>query len=137
MADREEDLVQIDTTGTVHPVGRIAQRELRKRPGDFAVLHSPAQVMVLRRAGEHATWLAGEIARPGAIWDMIGTLGQGGWTGELVVVDSEYQERGIFFEGGSVIGANSTARRERLGEVLYHYGALTEEQIEMVVSATT
>jgi hypothetical protein len=41
----------------------------------------------------------------------------------------------IFFEGGNVVGATSTAPRERLGEILWRFGAITREQLEEVLRA--
>ena len=81
-------------------------------------------------------WLAGQITKPGALWDLIGLVGQGNWDGELVVVDEEHQ-RSIFFERGTVVGAQSSADRERIGEVLYRYGALNEAQIDIVAAAVS
>jgi len=152
MKDRADQLVRIDPTGAAHPVGRMASRELRQRQGAFRLMSSPPYVVVLRRAddgasasasapgagpkGRHAFWLAGEIARPGALWDLVGTIGQGNWTGELVVQDPD-SRREIFFERGNVIGANSNAERERLGQVLYRYGVLSDEQVQAVAAAVT
>ncbi len=138
MGDRLDELVRIDATGSVHPVGRTASREMRRRAGDAEMVPSPGHALVLRSGPRDATWLAGEIGRAGVIWDLIGMLGQGStWTGELVVTDGEGRERSIFFESGNVIGANSTADRERLGGILYHYGCLSEDQISMVLGAVT
>lgn len=81
-------------------------------------------------------WLSGEISKPGALWDLIGMVGQGNWSGQLVVQDTD-SKRSIFFERGAVIGAYSNAERERLGEVLYQYGALTREQVQVVADAVT
>ena len=138
MGDRLEDLVRIDATGAAHPVGRIASREMRKRAGDSELIASPGHTVVLRSGQHKTTWLTGEIARTGVIWDLVGMLGQGTtWTGELMVIDGEGRERSIFFESGNVIGANSSADRERLGGILYHYGCLSEDQISMVLGAVT
>lgn len=108
------------------------------------MLCSPPDVVVLRKArdgSKHATappglWVAGELAKPGGLWDLVAMLAQGNWDGELVVDDGD-SRREIFFERGAVIGANSTAERERLGEVLYRYGALTSEQIERVAASVS
>jgi hypothetical protein len=136
-AEGQDRLVRIDATGTAHPVGRAASRELRRRQAEMVLLPAPSHVAAMRHGQVSVPWMIGEIARPGALWDLIGMIGQGSWTGELVVTDADGSERSIFFEGGSVIGANSTADRERLGEVLYHYGVLTEDQIAMVLDACT
>lgn len=144
MNGRPEELVRIDPTGAAHPVGRVASKEMRQRQGAFRLLCSPPDVIVLRKAREGSPdegtrpglWVSGELAKPGALWDLVAMLAQGNWDGELVVDDGE-SRREVFFERGSVIGANSNAERERLGEVLYRYGALTTEQIERVAGAVS
>ncbi len=132
--------MRIDTTGTAHPVGRTASREMRQRKGSLRLLPSPPQTLVMR-VTEPATdgdlfWLSGEISKPGVIWDLIGVAGQGKWDGELVVHDPSCR-RSLFFERGALVGASSGAERERLGEVLYQYGALSERQVTAVASAVT
>lgn len=145
MRERGDELVRVDPTGAAHPVGKHASREMRQRQGPFRLLCAPAHVVVLRRADEQDRlpsseaapfWVAGEITKPGALWDLVAMLGQSNWEGELVVEDGEGR-REIFFERGSVIGANSSADRERVGEVLYRYGALSAEQVKRVASAVT
>ena len=44
--------------------------------------------------------------------------------------------RSIFFEQGNVVGAVTNVEDERLGSVLYRFGAITEEQYAQVVAAT-
>ena len=144
MADRREQLVRVDVTGTAHPVGRLASREMRGRQGSFRLLPSPQHVVLMRLAGRDGQetdptvpfWIAGEICRPGALWDLVGMMGQGNWTGELVVVDAG-TTRSVFFERSHVVGAHSTADRERLGEILYRYGALSRNQVSAVADAVT
>lgn len=136
MGDRDKALVRVDATGAAHPVGRDASRDMRQRQGDMELLPAPAHALVMRRPEAEGTfWLSGEVQRPGILWDLIGMAGQGNWTGELVVVDVE--RRSIFFERGALVAASSSAERERLGEILYHFGVLTEDQIGVVASAVT
>jgi hypothetical protein len=143
-----EDL-RIDGTGTVHPVGRRAGQHLRARAGDWRLLAGPPEVVLALRAGEatRALRLAGEVRSHGALCDVLATVAQGGWGGELVVFeDNEAAEgagqrgqdvvvRSIFFDGGNVIGAASNAPGERLGEILWRFGAITREQLDQVVRA--
>jgi hypothetical protein len=53
-----------------------------------------------------------------------------------VVIETD-STRSVFFDRGSVVAAQSTAERERLGEVLYQYGALDAAQIALVAQAAT
>jgi hypothetical protein len=134
MGDRDA-LVRVDQTGTLHPVGRTASQELRARIGDFRLLASPNNVLLLR-TGDSSLKLAGEIRTPGALYDIVGLVAQTQWRGELVVY-AEDGIRTIFFDRGSVIGAITNVPEERLGELLYRFGVLTREQLDELVTAST
>jgi hypothetical protein len=140
MDERQDELVRIDATGTAHPVGRAASKEMRRRQGGLRLLPSPPHTLVMREATdqgqEREFWMSGEITKPGVLWDLIGVAGQGNWSGQLVVIDEDSQ-RSIYLDHGAVIGAHSNFDRERIGEVLYHYGVLTEDQVKVVADAVT
>ncbi len=105
---------------------------------------APAHVVLMRRADEHGraiptdgtVRLAGEIATASVLCDVFAMIGQSRWSGELATFDGP-ATRSVFFENGVVIGAQSTTEGERLGEVLYRYGALTQEQIAKVMKTVT
>lgn len=134
MGDRDA-LVRVDQTGTLHPVGRTASQELRARSGDFRLLQSPTNVLLLR-AGDSTLKLAGEIRKHGFLYDVVGLIAQSLWRGELVVYE-DAGIRSIFFERGSVIGAITNVAEERLGEILYRFGVLTREQVEQLVTSSS
>ncbi|MEQ9321808.1 MAG: DUF4388 domain-containing protein [Polyangiaceae bacterium] len=142
MADSQNALVRIDSTGAAHPVGREASKQMRQRQGGMQLLPSPSDCLVMRAVDQTdvddpaAFWMSGQVQKPGVIWDLLGMAGNGNWAGEFVVVTNSIK-RSVFFERGSVIGANSNADRERLGEVLYEYGVLTKEQIDLIAEAVT
>lgn len=145
MDDPRSELVRIDATGTAHPVGRTASQRMRVREGAFRLMPAPAHLVVMRYVGEDGRRddcdgpvfrLAGEITAPGSLCDIVTLIGHAGWAGELVVLDGS-ASRSIFFEGGSVIAASSTAAGERIGEVLYKYGALTASQVGETIAAST
>ncbi|AKT40829.1 DUF4388 domain-containing protein [Chondromyces crocatus] len=145
MSAERQDLVRIDATGTAHPVGKAASRWLRARGGAFRLLPSPEHVVFMRFVGEDGrrdeedgpvVRLAGEITKPGALCDIISLVGHAGWDGELVVVDGSVG-RSLFFDAGTVIGARSAVESDRIGEVLYRYGALSREQIDATLAATS
>jgi hypothetical protein len=106
---------------------------------------APSHLIVMRYVGEDGKRdaedgpvfrLAGEITAPGALCDIVALIGHAGWKGELVAFDGQ-NARSIFFDHANVIGATSSVEGERLGEVLYRYGALTEEQVEATSKAVT
>jgi hypothetical protein len=146
MEDDRLELVRVDATGAAHPVGKTASQRMRARQGTFRVMPAPAHLIVMRRTGEDGQRddeadgpvfrVAGEITTPGGVCDILTLVGQAGWKGELVLLDGTHK-RSIFFDRNYVVSATSTVEAERLGEVLYRYGALTKEQIAEAVGAMT
>ncbi len=141
MKDVRGELVRIDAKGDVHPVGLVANQRLRARTGTYRMLPAPGHVVLMRYAGEDGqrdqregdvVRLAGEINAPGTMVDVLAMLAQTGWRGELVVLDGE-NSRSMFFEQGFVVGALTSVDEERLGRVLYRYGAITEAQLETLL----
>jgi hypothetical protein len=134
--DRRQDL-RIDATGTMHPLGVAASQALRARSGEWSLLPSPPEVVLATRAGRagesaRSLRLAGEVRTPGALCDVVAMIHQGGWSGELVILEDELA-RSIFFETGHVVGATTNAPRESLGEILWRFGAITRDQLDEVV----
>ena len=143
MSEERTDLVRVDPTGTAHPVGRVASQMMRLRQGTFRVMPGPTHLLFMRHVGEDGKRddldgavcrLAGEVTSPGAICDVVSLIGQAAWRGELIVMSGGSQ-RSVFFDNGQVISAFSNVEGERLGEVLYRYGALTREQVEVAAKS--
>jgi hypothetical protein len=137
MSDRD-DLLRVDSTGTVHPLGRAASQQLRPRAGEWRLIASPKELIVARSMtwGDAVLKLAGEIRTPGALSDIVALASQSGWRGELIVL-AEAGNRSFYFDGGTIIAATTTVPEERLGEVLYRFGLITREQLEAIVRTTT
>lgn len=135
MSDRE-DLLRIDVTGTVHPVGRVASQQLRSRSGEWVLHPSPRDVVVLRSNAEtpskYNLKLAGEITMPGALCDVVALVAQSQWSGEMIILE-ERGARSLFFEHGGLVAATTTVPEERLGETLYRFGVVTREQVDAAV----
>jgi hypothetical protein len=145
MDEERLELVRVDATGTAHPVGKTASQRMRARQGEFKLMPAPPHLIVMRLVEESGRRdpdkapifrLAGEITSPGAICDIVALIGQASWKGELVVLDGAHQ-RSIFFDQGHVVSANSNLDGERLGAVLYRYGALSKQQIAEAVADVT
>jgi hypothetical protein len=126
--------LRIDGTGTVHPVGRSASQALRSRAGEWRLVASPAEVVLATRAGAAVRTLrfAGQVRNPGGLCDLVSLVAQASLGGELIVLTEE-SARSVFFEGGDVIGATTNVPGERLGEILWRFGAITRDQLEQVV----
>ncbi|MBX3128734.1 MAG: DUF4388 domain-containing protein [Polyangiaceae bacterium] len=141
MKSSRDELIRIDSKGVAHPIGVRASQGMRAREGAFRMMPSPPHVVFLRLTGEDGTRdavdgrvvrLAGELTTPGAICDVLALLGQAGWRGELIVADTAHT-RAIYFDQGNVVGVHTTCDEERLGMVLYRYGAISREQLDEIV----
>jgi hypothetical protein len=142
MPEPPTDLVRIDETGTAHAVTRTASQQMRARQGTFRLMPAPAHIVFMRFVGEDGrrddedgavVKLGGEVVTKGSLCDIVALIGHAGWKGELVVLDG-LTNRSIFFDQSNVVGAQSTAEGERLGEILYQFGALTQEQVAQCMS---
>lgn len=130
---REEGDVTVDPDGTIIVHTSSAMARLQSRHGEYTLLPSPPDVIILRKqtsmqAGSRVL-LAGEIVERGTLLEILQFVASANWTGELLVIDGDIR-RSILFEGPSVILATSSAQSERLGEVLYKHGAITRAQFE-------
>jgi len=132
-----EDLVAVERTGQVRPLGPLATLRLQSRAGTFAVPPGPRSTIMLREIGGEdgrALLASGEARSPGTVCDVLSFLGQVGWRGELVSFWGQDQ-RSLYFDQGHVVGARSTVIRERLGEVLFRHGVLAREQVDVCSDA--
>jgi len=134
------DLVRVDATGMIHPLGKNASQALRARAGEWRIVDGPADVLLMRKAASGAgpapvLKLAGEIRTPGAMCDVVALIAQAQWRGELTLVDEE-RARSIYFGEGCVLGVSTNVDSERLGETLYRAGVLTREQLDQALAAT-
>lgn len=136
MPGDRDDLLRVDGTGTVHPVGRAASQLLRPRAGEWRLIASPRDLIIARSmtAGDAVLKLAGEIQTPGALSDIVALAAQSQWRGELIIL-AEAGTRSLYFEGGAVIGASTTVMDERIGETMYRFGVITREQLDKVIAA--
>ena len=140
MEEDSDDLLHVDESGAARPSGHVAALRMQARAGSFHVLPSPADWLVLRRAGNEenaprACLLSGEVRSGGALCDIASFVAQSGYKGELLVFDAAVR-RSIFFDQGFVAGAESTASVDRLGEILLRYGILTKQQVDVCSEAT-
>src|SRR5882672_8305933 len=140
-----EELVRVDDTGAIHPVGKIASQRMRARKGAFRLMPAPDHVIFVRYVGEDGerddddgaiVRLAGEVTAPGSLCDIVALVGQAGWKGELVVLSGE-TSRSLFFEAGNILGAQTNVVAERIGTLLYRLVVLSTREVEQVERALT
>lgn len=137
MTDKRDELIRIDSQGVAHPIGLVASQRMRPHEGTYRLLPSPAHVVLMRYTGEDGevdaedgaiVRIAGEIAAPGTICDILALLAQTGWRGILSVHQGSVT-REIYLDQGSVLGVKSGESEERLGRVMYRYGHISEEDL--------
>ncbi len=135
-----DELVRIDDTGAIHPVGKVASQRMRARKGAFRMMPAPAHVVFVRYVGEDGerdeddgavVKLAGEVTAPGGMCDIVALVAQAGWKGELVVLSGE-TSRSLFFEAGNILCAQTNVAAERIGALLYRLGVLSQEEVQEV-----
>jgi len=142
MKDRRSELVRIDVRGEAHPIGNVASQRMRARVGAYRILPAPDHVIFMRYTGEDGqrdladgaiVRLSGEVTGAGSLCDILALVAQTGWRGELVVLDGD-AVRSIFFEQGNVVGAVTNVEQERLGSVLYRFGAISDQEHTQISS---
>jgi hypothetical protein len=126
--------LRIDGTGTVHPIGGSASQALRSRAGEWRLVASPPELVLATRAGgpQRVLRFAGQIRAPGGLCDVVSLIAQASLDGELAVLEEE-TARTIFFEDGCVVGATTNVAGERLGEILWRFGAITREELDQIL----
>lgn len=134
MSNRDE-LVRIDSQGVAHPIGTTAAGRMRARVGAYRLLPSPSHVVLMRFTGEDGrvdegdgaiVRIAGEIVSLGTICDILALLAQTGWRGILSVHSGDVI-RQIYMGQGSVIGVTSSEPNEWLGQIMYRYGHVSQQ----------
>lgn len=143
MRDPRAELVRIDSHGQAHAIGSVASQRLRSREGAYRLLPTPRHIVFMRYTGEDGqrdasdgaiVRLAGEITAPAAVCDIVALLAQTGWRGELCVLDDDHV-RSIFFDQGNIVGAATNVEHERIGSVLYKFGAIDRAQLDGALEA--
>ncbi len=137
MKHAQDELVAIDGHGIAHPVGLSAGEQMRRRKErHFRLMPTPDHVIFMRFTGEDGrrdeedgavVRMAGEITAPGALCDVIAFVAQAGWRGELTVRDGEHN-RSVYIEGGNAVSARTDVEEERIGRIMYRFGAIDEVQ---------
>jgi hypothetical protein len=135
MKHAQDELVWVDSNGVVHPLGESAGEQMKRRKdGAFRLLPTPSHVIFMRFTGQDGrrdeedgavVRLAGEIVAPGTMCDVLALVAQAGWRGELTVRDGEHN-RSVFIEGGNAVSATTDVEDERIGRILYRFGAIDE-----------
>lgn len=132
--------VSIDRSGAVRPLGGEVSERLASSSGEYAVVPSPPELIVMRRvptpnqdSPPRPCRLSGEIQAHGAVCDIVAFISFAKWNGELLVLD-DTSNRSIYFEADHVVSARSSVESERLSNALFNHGALSRAQVDAAVA---
>jgi hypothetical protein len=147
LEDRNFFLIESDGRVTLGPE---AQRHFAKRAGRYRLVPTSGNMLILQRVadGKAASstmsvsdptpgrvTMAGEIDGLGGLVDIINFIVGNAWSGQLAVVDGQWQ-KSLFFRRGDVCSAASNVPEDRLGAILYRFGVVTEAELKAALNAT-
>jgi hypothetical protein len=141
MSDVTRELIRINDKGEAHPIGVVASERMRTREGTFRVMPAPEHVVFMRLTGEDGrrdeddgavVRLAGEVTAPAALCDIMAMMVHTRWRGELQLRSSA-GVRSIFMENGNVVGACTDIDDERIGQIMWRYGGIDQQEHAMIM----
>ncbi len=124
--------IDIGKDGDLQGFSRATRRRLAAASGRYRLLPSPTGLLIFERidAGAQpgkaapAVALAGEIAGPGALADVLNFIHFNQWDGALWIV-AEDVRKALFFQKGQLLSAQSSVLEDRLGYMLVRLGQLS------------
>ncbi|MCA9548010.1 MAG: DUF4388 domain-containing protein [Myxococcales bacterium] len=144
MSRREDrNLLRIDAQGRVLGIGPLLAEQLRPHKGlyGFAVGADGAlrfeKVDVSPSADEYhqPIILQGDIGAMGSTVEVINFVNSAQMTGNLVLL-ADGLRKAIYFQNGEVRGASSNRVEDRLGEIMYRFGALSRQSLDEAIEAS-
>ncbi|MCA9537544.1 MAG: DUF4388 domain-containing protein [Myxococcales bacterium] len=135
--DDKKGYLQIDETGRIYVLGSGLRKTLGEMAGYYTHLPSDASLLHFQRAQSVPTYdefrdpiiLQGDIAAMGSTVEVINFVTSSQLSGNLVFVSDDIRKC-LYFKNGEVRGAASNRAEDRLGEVMYRFGALTREALD-------
>lgn len=139
MSRREEPkgYLQIDSSGRMIVLGAALRSNLRSLAGFYTHLPSDNSLLHFKRATtvpNHDEFrvpitLQGDIAAMGSTVEIINFVNSSQMSGNLIFVCEDVRKC-LYFKNGEVRGATSNQGEDRLGEIMFRFGALTRPQLE-------
>jgi hypothetical protein len=144
----KDRFVKVDRLGRLVAPDREVERWLVKRAGKWRVIPAPRSLMIFERveADEdkersdkdapptEQVLFCGTVTARGQMTDVINMLHAGRWEGTFHVLTNDVRKT-LMLKSGDIVGAVSTAKTDRLGELLCKSGIITSEQLEDAVKA--
>lgn len=135
--DDKKGYLQIDEAGRIYVLGSGLRRTLGELAGYYTHLPSDASLLHFQRATSVPSSdefrdpiiLQGDIAAMGSTIEVINFVTSSQLSGNLIFVRDDTR-KSLYFKNGEVRGAASNRAEDRLGEILYRFGALTREALD-------
>lgn len=138
MARRDDikGFIHVDQTGRMLVTGAALRRQLAQLTGDYTHLPSDSSLLHFQRVNNapileefrQPIALQGDIEAMGTI-EIINFVQSAQMSGNLIFIHEDTR-KSLYFKDGNVRSAASNRSEDRLGEVLYRYGAISREQLE-------
>lgn len=130
----------VDEKGRVIVIGDGLRKDLRALAGYYTHLPSDRTLLHFQRATtapafdefKDPTILQGDIAGMGSTIEVINFVHSSQLSGNLVFV-SQNARKCLYFLKGEIRGASSNVVEDRLGEIMYRYGALDRDELDRAV----
>ena len=134
--DDAKGYVQVDKTGRIIVTGAALRRELAELAGVYTHLPSDSSLLHFQRTKKapaqdefrHPIAMLGDLMMMESVV-VINFVQNAQMSGNLIFVTGETR-KSLYFKDGSVRSASSNRPEDRLGEVLYRYGAISRELLE-------
>jgi hypothetical protein len=142
MADDLNVLIEVD--GTIKLLNPRLRRWLGQRPGLWQLVPTADNLIVFNRLGQDGKaspasgertgvlQLSGSVSAMGGLADVITFIYNSKRTGVLVGLN-EGVKKTLFFADGDIRMATSNMPEDRLGALLYRFGVVTAEQLEVAL----
>lgn len=139
--NRSDDVrgyLQIDRAGRVTVHGAALREQLKALAGYYTHLPSETSSLLhFQRATAVPGWeefrdpiiLQGDISGMGSTVEIINFVHSTQLSGNLVFVSGDVRKC-LYFKNGEVRGASSNQVEDRLGEIMYRFGALSRDQLD-------
>lgn len=135
--DNAKGYLLVDERGRVTVIGEGLRERLRTRPGYYSLLPSEKSLLHFQKAANPPQLeefrdpivLSGDIAGMGSTVEIINFVNASQLSGHLIFISGDVR-KSLFFKKGEVRSASSNRVEDRLGEIMYRFGALSREQLD-------
>jgi hypothetical protein len=138
--DEAKGFLLVDERGRVTVIGEDLRERLRARAGYYTLLPSEKSLLHFQKSTTTPTLeefndpvvLSGDIAGMGSTIEVINFVNASQLSGNLIFLSGD-SRKSLYFKKGEVRSAASNRVEDRLGEILYRFGALSREQLDNAI----